>query len=185
MKKRVVLALILLSCFSCGTANDISGCSSFDMSQENISSELDSQTNSDSKGKEISIIHISKGGTSSEETSVEKNSSEEQNQLSSEEITNNSQNSNFSEESIKNEEISSIADIKNKAQGFEKLVNNVGVYESSIYVDINLKLIACLDSITSKTGYGDRYKLLMSDGNDYIYIKTKEFYYGKKEQKQK
>ena len=96
MKKRVVLALILLSCFSCGTVNDINSCSSFDMSQENINSELDSQTNSDSEGKEISLIHISKGGASSEETSVEINSSEEQNQLSSEETTNNSQNSNFS-----------------------------------------------------------------------------------------
>lgn len=160
MKKQKILALIILSCFSCGTSNEISNYSSYEMSQENISSELDSQISSESQGKEISLVHISKDEVSSEK------------EHGSEAVNNNSQNSYFSEESIKNETFSSISEIKNRAKGFEKLVNNVGVFESDVYVEIKLKLIACLDAVTSKTGYGDRYKLLMSDGRDYIYIKT-------------
>ena len=69
-------------------------------------------------------------------------------------------------------QILSVKEIKEIAKGFRGLENNVGVYESNIEVDIDLTLIACLDAVTSKTGYGDRYKILMCDDNDYIYIKT-------------
>lgn len=65
-----------------------------------------------------------------------------------------------------------LKEIKDIALSYKNQVNIVGVYESNINVDIDLTLIACLDAVTSKTGYGDRYKLLMSDGFDYIYIKT-------------
>jgi len=73
------------------------------------------------------------------------------------------------EEEIKETNIKEIKEIANKYKGLE---NNVGVYESNEQVEIELKLIACLDAITSKTGYGDRYKILMTDGKDYIYLKT-------------
>ena len=67
-----------------------------------------------------------------------------------------------------------IAHIKEKAKEYKGLENSVGVYESNYSVEIELKLLACLDAITTKTGYGDRYKILMSDGTDYIYLKTKQ-----------
>lgn len=66
----------------------------------------------------------------------------------------------------------SIKEIKEKAKWFVGKENSVGVYESDIYVSLDLQIIACLDAITTKTGYGDRYKILMSDGKDYIYVKT-------------
>lgn len=66
----------------------------------------------------------------------------------------------------------SVKEIKEIAKGFKGKENSVGVYESNIEADIDLTLIACLDAVTTKTGYGDRYKILMCDDNDYIYIKT-------------
>lgn len=68
--------------------------------------------------------------------------------------------------------LNTIKDIKEKAEEFKGLENNVGVYESNVSVSLKLKLLSVLDAITSKTGYGDRYKILMTDGNDYIYLKT-------------
>ena len=65
-----------------------------------------------------------------------------------------------------------ISSIKEKAKEFVGKENSVGVYESDIEVNIKLKLLSTLDAITSKTGYGDRYKILMTDGVDYIYLKT-------------
>ena len=65
-----------------------------------------------------------------------------------------------------------ISSIKEKAKEFVGKENSVGVYESDIEVNIKLKLLSTLDAITSKTGYGDRYKILMTDGEDYIYLKT-------------
>ena len=68
--------------------------------------------------------------------------------------------------------LKTIKDIKEKAKEFVGKENSVGVYESDIEVNIKLKLLSTLDAITSKTGYGDRYKILMTDGVDYIYLKT-------------
>ena len=65
-----------------------------------------------------------------------------------------------------------IGKIKEKAKDFVGLENSVGVYESNVKVELDLKLLACLDAVTTKSGYGDRYKILMSDGKDYIYLKT-------------
>ena len=65
-----------------------------------------------------------------------------------------------------------IASIKEKAKEFVGKENKYGVYESNVSVSLNLKLLANLDAITTKDGYGDRYKILMSDGKDYIYLKT-------------
>ena len=73
-----------------------------------------------------------------------------------------------------NVQYQTIKDIKNKAKDFKGLENNVGVYESNIEVSLNLKLLACLDAITTKAGYGNRYKILMTDGSDYIYLKVGE-----------
>lgn len=65
-----------------------------------------------------------------------------------------------------------IKEIKEKALNYLGKENEVGIYESNEKVNIELAVISCLDAITTKTGYGDRYKILMSDGEDYIYIKT-------------
>jgi uncharacterized protein involved in tolerance to divalent cations len=67
-----------------------------------------------------------------------------------------------------------IKKIKQEALKFKGQENNVGVYESNISVTMELKLLACLDAITTKSGYGDRYKILMTDGFDYIYLKTNQ-----------
>lgn len=74
-------------------------------------------------------------------------------------------------------EKNSVKDIKQKAENYLSSVNEVGVYESTEEVEIDLQLIAVLDAITTKQGYGSRYKALMSDGEDYIYVKITDTEY--------
>lgn len=154
MKKNKLFILLLLL-ISCGNQNYISDellsdNSSEILTNENTSLEISSF---DENSKNISLKEppfFSEEIMSSETPAISTNS----------------------EESIENQSFSTIKEIKEKAKEFIGLENEVGVYESNIKVNINLKLLACLDAITSKTGYGDRYKLLMSDGKDYIYVKT-------------
>lgn len=94
---------------------------------------------------------------------------------SEQDSTNNTSSGNSSSNdstSESNENAVTIKKIKEQAQSFLGKENSVGVYESNIIVEIELKLISCLDAITTKQGYGNRYKILMSDGEDYIYVKT-------------
>ena len=129
--------------------------------------------NSSSSYTSSSTISSSSIISSSSETedvfTSDSNSSSSISSLSSIEL--NSSSSSLSSSKLE-ENIDSIKKIKEKAQDFKGLENSVGVYESSISVKLNLKLLACLDAITTKSGYGDRYKILMSDGQDYIYLKT-------------
>ena len=127
--------------------------SSEEESSEEISSEEDKSTESLSTSEEKISETTSETASNESFSSNEEASSEEE---SSEVVV--------QKETIKN--------IKDKAQDFLGKENSVGVYESNIEVEIELKLLACLDAITTKTGYGDRYKILMTDGNDYIYVKT-------------
>ena len=71
----------------------------------------------------------------------------------------------------------SVKYIRQKAKNYLSSVNEVGVYESTEEVEIDLQLIAVLDAITTKQGYGSRYKALMSDGEDYIYVKITDTEY--------
>lgn len=125
----------------------------------NISSSRDSSTSS-----KVSSLSTLTSSTISSNSSLEESSSS----------SSNSSSSLSSSSSSENKETLTISSIKEEAKKYKGLENSVGVYESNYYVEIDLTLIACLDAITTKSGYGDRYKILMSDGNDYIYIKTKQ-----------
>lgn len=71
----------------------------------------------------------------------------------------------------------SIKEIKEIAKQYETNKDVYGIYETNIKISIDLKLLACLDAITTKGSYGNRYKILMSDGIDYIYVKTNQTNY--------
>ncbi len=68
--------------------------------------------------------------------------------------------------------LNTIKDIKEESKKFIGLENDVGVYESDTSVSVKLKLLSVLDAVTTKKGYGNRYKILMTDGSDYIYLKV-------------
>lgn len=73
--------------------------------------------------------------------------------------------------------LKTIREIKEESKKFIGLENEVGVYESDVSVSIKLKLLSVLDAITTKKGYGNRYKILMTDGKDYIYLKATDTIY--------
>ena len=119
----------------------------------------------------ISSTSVSLSTSSSQSTAVQTTSS------SSNITSSNNSSEQSSSSSNSAAEIISVKDIKKKAENYLSSVNEVGVYESTEEVEIDLQLIAVLDAITTKQGYGSRYKALMSDGEDYIYVKITDTEY--------
>lgn len=158
MKKKLILILpILISIIGCNN-NNITSAISNEIKSEIISNEINNNLSLDSSSINQSSIVF-----------------EESSSLNNESILNSSI---VSDSEIKQEEkITSIKQIKEIAKEYTTLKNNVGVYESNINVELDLKLLACLDAITTKKGYGNKHKLLMSDGTNYIYVKTTESNY--------
>lgn len=161
MKKNISKLLLIstiLFAVSCTTTENseissiLSETTSEITSEVTISESYSSETSLESSSSSESIIISDSSSASSESSST---SSSESSSSSSEEI-----------------KYLSIKEIKEIAKSYVGKENNVGVYESTFYVETELKLLAALDAITTKTGYGDRYKLLMTDGEDYIYIKV-------------
>ncbi len=131
----------------------------------------------------ISSISVS-SSTSSSQSNVETTSSSNQTSLSTSSsspitVQTSSNNSSWQSSSSSNsaDEKISVKYIRQKAENYLSSVNEVGVYESTEEVEIDLQLIAVLDAITTKQGYGSRYKALMSDGEDYIYVKITDTEY--------
>ena len=119
----------------------------------------------------ISSTSVSLSTSSSQSTAVQTTSSSSNITSSNNSSEQSSSSSNSAAEKI------SVKDIKSKAANYLSSVNEVGVYESTEEVEIDLQLIAVLDAITTKQGYGSRYKALMSDGEDYIYVKITDTEY--------
>ena len=119
----------------------------------------------------ISGTSVSLSTSSSQSTAVQTTSSSSNITSSNNSSEQSSSSSNSAAEKI------SVKDIKSKAANYLSSVNEVGVYESTEEVEIDLQLIAVLDAITTKQGYGSRYKALMSDGEDYIYVKITDTEY--------
>lgn len=119
----------------------------------------------------ISSTSVSLSTSSSQSTAVQTTSSSSNITSSNNSSEQSSSSSNSAAEKI------SVKDIKKKAENYLSSVNEVGVYESTEEVEIDLQLIAVLDAITTKQGYGSRYKALMSDGEDYIYVKITDTEY--------
>lgn len=131
----------------------------------------------------ISSISVS-SSTSSSQSNVETTSSSNQTSLSTSSsspitVQTSSNNSSWQSSSSSNsaDEKISVKYIRRKVENYLSSVNEVGVYESTEEVEIDLQLIAVLDAITTKQGYGSRYKALMSDGEDYIYVKITDTEY--------
>ncbi len=119
----------------------------------------------------ISSTSVSLSTSSSQSTAVQTTSSSSNITSSNNSSEQSSSSSNSAAEKI------SVKDIKKKAENYLSSVNEIGVYESTEEVEIDLQLIAVLDAITTKQGYGSRYKALMSDGEDYIYVKITDTEY--------
>ena len=73
-------------------------------------------------------------------------------------------------DSIPELESQTIAEIRVLSLACETIANEVGVGISSEYVKFSGKLLARLDSATSKSAYGKQYKLLFADTTGYIYV---------------
>ncbi len=70
-----------------------------------------------------------------------------------------------------------LSEIITEANKLKTSVNELGVAESNIKANINLKLLSVTDVITSKALTGNRYKLLMTNGEQYIYVKVNDRVY--------
>lgn len=152
--KKYILLILMLFLTSCSPQNN-------DSSESNIDSETTLPSESDASSEEESPSEPS-------ETESEEIPSEEESEETSESETTPSE----EDSELEPTTTYTIKKIKEQAQNYIGLENEVGVYESNFSVTLNLKLLACLDAITTQKGYGDRYKILMSDGEDYIYLKT-------------
>jgi len=150
MKKELKILFLSILLFGC---NNIAKNSSSSQTSNQSSVSITTSSTSSFQNSQYSSI-ISTSSTSNESTSSNFSSS-------SSSFDNNNQNKQ-----------KTIKEIKETAKNYCGLVNSVGVYESNEKVELELSLIACLDAVTTKSGYGDRYKILMSDGIDYIYLKT-------------
>lgn len=69
-------------------------------------------------------------------------------------------------------ESQTIDEIRLLSLACETIANEVGVGISSEYVKFTGKLLARLDSATSKSAYGKQYKLLFVDSTGYIYVSS-------------
>lgn len=154
MKKNIKLLLLCSALLFTGCSRNVNSSNS---SIHNSSISSESSVSSEIVSSNEDVVSSSNVISSEESISSENVSSE------------NSTNVESSSEEIK---LSSLSTIKEKARELSNKVNNLGVAESDIKVKIDLKLLAYFDMITTKTGMGDRYKLLMTDGSDYIYVKT-------------
>lgn len=74
-----------------------------------------------------------------------------------------------SEGSIRETTVSEIRAIGETLVGSE---NEVGVAESDCKVSFVAKMYSCLDAVTTKSGYGNRYKILVADTTGYLYVKV-------------
>lgn len=70
------------------------------------------------------------------------------------------------------EPIVSLALAKKTALEGQDRVNDVGVYESDRKAELEVRLLASLDAITTKAGYGNRYKLLVANDEGSLYLKV-------------
>lgn len=86
-------------------------------------------------------------------------------------------------DSIPELESQTIAEIRVLSLACETIANEVGVGISSEYVKFSGKLLARLDSATSKSAYGKQYKLLFADTTGYIYVSADDAVYDKLEAK--
>lgn len=86
-------------------------------------------------------------------------------------------------DSIPELESQTIAEIRVLSLACETIANEVGVGISSEYVKFAGKLLARLDSATSKSAYGKQYKLLFADTTGYIYVSADDAIYDNLEDK--
>lgn len=191
MKKRSCLILCLLFLlFGCSNKPNPSSVISNESSQVSLNSSnfISSQNQTSSLNLEISS-QISE--------SISTNSSEATSSIASESISSDYDSSNTSissnissseSESSSNlssdtQILKSISSCKEKVNQLLPLVNDKNVAESDIQVEIVAKVLARFDAITTQSGYGDRYKILVANEDGYIYLKVNGDIYSRLENK--
>lgn len=146
----------------------------------NGKSSTSSTSNTSLNSSEYSSIELSDSSSSivSEESSVATSS----NDIFSSQIS--SEVSSLDSSSIQdNNYITSIKECKEKAKQLSSVVNDKNVAESDLMVNIKAKVLARFDAITTKSGYGNRYKILVANDEGYIYLKVDDKIYSKLENK--
>ena len=135
-----------------------------------------SQVNSSSTNTSDSIISSSEISSSNSSFSSDDISSSINNSNQS-----SSNNSSSSQEVI--DVITSISECKTRYVELLNQVNEYQVAESDIQVELSGKVLARFDAITSKSGYGNRYKILIANDEGYIYLKVSQEVYSYLENK--
>lgn len=146
----------------------------------NGKSSTSSTSNTSLNSSEYSSIELSDSSSSivSEESSVATSS----NDIFSSQIS--SEVSSLDSSSIQdNNYITSIKECKEKAKQLSSVVNDKNVAESDLMVNIKAKVLSRFDAITTKNGYGNRYKILVVNDEGYIYLKVDDIIYSKLENK--
>lgn len=153
------LFLLLLATMLVGCSNNPSSSADPSISDNPTSEVTPSTSENVTTSEDKSTSESSEVPPSSEE------SSEESSESSSEEV-------------IPETKVVTIKEAKELAKPLFGKENEVGVYESDIRVSLKkVQLVDVLDAITTKQGYGSRYKLLVADNTGYMYIKVPQTIY--------
>lgn len=153
MKKRFLSLALLLVLVGCNNSN-------------HHSSIFNSSSNNQNTSQSTSDYNV----TSSIDSSFSSNNC-------SSNIVSSDNSSSDSNISISNQTLYDIHSCKVASETLVDKVNDYGVCESNIDVEIKGKVLARFDAITTKSGYGNRYKILVANLDQYIYLKvSKEVY---------
>ncbi len=157
MKKLFIPLILTTLLFSCSSGNK-------------------KDTSSDSYASSIS--------TKEESTSSIDLSSYINSNTSNQELSSSTTNSNQSSSTSGNEEIIetiTISSAKEKSLALADKVNDVDVAVSTETIQIKGVLLSRNDAVTTKSGYGNRYKLFIADATSYIYVQVDYKVYAKLE----
>lgn len=157
-RQKLLFGLILLFLFSC-SRNNIN-------TSYSISSSFNLDTSSDNSSSSINSMFESENNESSSFTSKSSNNS------SNEEVNSSSQ-----------EHVSfyTINKVREMSYALQNMTNEYDVAVSTKQVSITGVLLNRVDVVTTKKGYGDRYKLFIADETSYIYIQVNYATYAKLE----
>lgn len=164
MKKIFIPLLLITLLFSCSKGNR----------------NVNTSSNSNVEGSSNYEITSSRQEESSSSLKQSENSSQKENSESK--STSSSQSE--SKSTSKNEEIIetiAIIDAKEKSLALKDNVNEVDVAVSTEMVQIKGTLLSRNDAVTTKKGYGNRYKLFIVDTTSYIYVQVDYKVYAKLE----
>ncbi len=141
-----------------------------------------SKNNSANQSEANSYLKESSSNSKEIDSSSYDTTSSEEKSFESSTLTSEKESSSSTSSSTSKEELNKISLIKEvKELKLQELVNDIDVATSLEEVTIKATLLNRMDVITTKKGYGDRYKLFVMDESGYLYIQVNYQVYQKTE----